>query len=101
MGRFKERQGEFLEALGVLVAKDSVADECTYYADAHKIRAGDYLLIPTGYAGFMNHSAKANVEKVLDEQRVYFRTLRTIEKDQELFWEYSEYAQSRFGIGAF
>jgi SET domain len=87
-----------LEVVGVLVAAGSVADTCTAFADAHKFRVGDRLLIPVGYAGMVNHSNTPNLEKVIDGERVFLRTLRSIQRGEEVFFRYSDYAQERFGL---
>ena len=91
-------QGERLEAIGVLVRPDSLADRCTGYADQHKFRAGEYLLIPLGFAGMANHSTTPNLEKVIEGDRVFLQTLRPVSAGEELFFTYSEYAQERFGL---
>lgn len=91
--------GDQLRVIGVFVAPGSVADACTRYADAYKIRVGDRLLIPVGYAALVNHSDRPNVEKHQDGDLVYFRALRAIEAGEELFFRYSDYARERFGVG--
>jgi hypothetical protein len=92
-------EGELLEIIGVLVQRDSIADQCTHYADEHKVRVGDdYLLIPVGFGGMVNHSSSPNTEKVIEGERAYLRALRPIEAGEELFFTYSEYAQERFGL---
>lgn len=97
--KFALGMGEELRVEGILVAADSVQDECTRYADAYKFRLGEHLLIPTGYAGMVNHSLqKANMEKVIVGNGVYLRTLRPIDADEELFFSYSRYAQERFHL---
>src|SRR5437899_12818876 len=55
-----------LEVIGVLVRRESVADRCTHFADRHKFRVGDRLLIPAGFGGLVNHSANPNLDKVID-----------------------------------
>ena len=88
--------GESLEVIGVLVQTRSIADRCTSYADIYKFRARSYLLIPTGYGGIANHSDMPNMKKVIEGLRVYLRALRRIEKDEELLYTYSRYAQKQF-----
>ncbi len=93
-------KGATLKILGVLIGPDSVSDLCTGFADKHKFRVGRNLLIPLGFAGMVNHSAKPNMGKiVLNSHRAFLRTLRTIKKDEELFSTYHAYAQLRFGFG--
>jgi hypothetical protein len=89
-------KGESLEVIGVLVPSKSITDRCTYYADTYKFRAGRYLLIPTGYGGIANHSSLPNMKKVVKGLRVYLRALRRIDKDEELLYIYSRYAQKQF-----
>ena len=90
--------GDRLEVIGVFVQPNSIADRCTYYADQHKFRVGDYLLIPLGYGGMVNHSSNPNMEKVIDGGSLYLQVVRPVEKGEELFFRYSDYAQERFGL---
>jgi hypothetical protein len=87
---------EMLEVIGVLVPVRSISDECTSYADGYKFRVGKALLIPTGYGGIANHASSPNMEKIIIGERVYLRALRPIQKDEELLYIYSQYAQERF-----
>jgi SET domain-containing protein len=89
-------KGAVIEAVGTLVRAGSTEDTLTSYADIYKFRAGKYLLIPAGFAGMVNHSAKPNMEKVVKGSRVYLRALRRIEKGEELHFTYSKYAQKSF-----
>jgi hypothetical protein len=91
--------GDRLEIIGVLVERDSISDACTHFADEHKVRVGDrLLLIPLGFGGMANHSADPNMEKVIEGDRAYLQALRTIEPGEEVFFRYTEYAQERFGL---
>jgi hypothetical protein len=90
-------KGDRLRMPGVLVRADSVSDYCTSYADAYKVRAGDYLLIPVGWGAIVNHNDDPNVEKIVEHGEIYLRVIQPIRKDQELFCNYDEYAQKRFG----
>jgi hypothetical protein len=90
--------GDRFEVIGVQVRRESISDLCSRFADAHKFRNGDYLLIPLGYGGMVNHSASPNLEKVFEDGHVYLRALRDIAPDEELFFTYTEYAQERFGL---
>ena len=38
----------------------------------------------------VNHSRNPNLEKVIDDQRVYLRTTRPIHPGEELFFTYGE-----------
>jgi len=87
-----------LEVIGVLVRRESVADRCTHFADHHKFRVGDRLLIPVGFGGLVNHSANPNLDKVIDGQRVLLRTLRPVAAGEELFFRYPDDALERLGI---
>jgi SET domain-containing protein len=91
--------GAVLEVVGVLVRRESVSDRCTHFADHHKFRVGDKLLIPVGVGGLVNHSAAPNLEKVIDGERVLLRTLRPVAAGEELFFRYPDAALERFGIG--
>ncbi|MPZ16540.1 MAG: SET domain-containing protein-lysine N-methyltransferase [Luteitalea sp.] len=91
-------KGARLRVVGVRVAPNSVADRCTRYADEHKYRVGDSLLIPLGYGAMANHSSTPNVAKVVDGHDVYLQALRDIEAGEELCFAYDAYALERFGI---
>jgi SET domain-containing protein len=90
--------GATLEVIGVLVRRESVSDRCTHYADHHKFRVGDMLLIPIGYGGLVNHSREPNLEKHLDGDRVFLRTVRPVAAGEELFFRYPDTALERFGL---
>src|SRR5436305_14517537 len=70
--------GATLEVVGVLVRRGSVSDRCTHFADHHKYRVGDNLLVPVGFGGLVNHSADPNLEKLLDGGRVLLRPPRPV-----------------------
>jgi hypothetical protein len=91
-------KGERLRVVGVRLRAKSAADLCTRYADTHKFRAGEDLLIPVGFGGMVNHSADPNMEKIVEAGNVYLQTLRVIAAGEELFFTYSAYAQERFGL---
>jgi hypothetical protein len=91
--------GATLEVLGVLVPRESVSDRCTHFADNHKFRVGDKLLIPVGYGGLVNHSMNPNLEKVIAGDRVFLRAVRPISAGEELFFRYPDAALERLGIG--
>lgn len=91
-------EGDSLAVIGVLVKQDSPSDRCTHYADEHKLRVGDYLLIPLGYGAMVNHSLTPNLEKVIEGDQVYLRAVRSVQVGEELFFTYSGYAQDRFGL---
>ncbi|MBX9582178.1 MAG: SET domain-containing protein-lysine N-methyltransferase [Gemmataceae bacterium] len=91
--------GAVLAVVGVLVRRDSPADVCTHFADRHKLRVGDdLLLIPTGFGGLVNHSTTPNLERLADGDRVFFRTLRPVVAGEELFFRYPDAALERFGM---
>lgn len=90
--------GATLEAIGVLVRRESVSDRCTHFADHHKFRVGDKLLIPVGFGGLVNHSVDPNLEKLIDGERVFLRTLRPVAAGEELFFRYPDAALERFGL---
>ncbi|MSQ09694.1 MAG: SET domain-containing protein-lysine N-methyltransferase [Dehalococcoidia bacterium] len=90
--------GDRLEAIGVLVQSGSLEDRCTVFADEYKLRAGDLLLIPMGFAAKLNHSDQPNLAKVVEGTRLFMEALRDIAAGEELFFTYSDYARERFGI---
>ena len=90
--------GATLEIIGVLVRRESISDRCTHFADHHKFRLDDRLLIPCGFGGLVNHSAEPNLEKVIAGDSVYLRTTRPIAAGEEVFFRYPESALERLGI---
>ncbi len=90
--------GTKLDVLGIRVKRDSLSDRCTHFADHHKFRIGDELLIPLGLGGLVNHSTDPNLEKVIDGVRVYFAAKRPIAAGEELYFRYPDSALNRFGI---
>jgi hypothetical protein len=88
--------GDRLHVIGVLVDRDSAADRCTGFADAHKIRVGNSLLIPVGWAAKVNHHDDPNVRKVIDGDDVFLEVVRRVVKDEEIFFRYHDYATNRF-----
>lgn len=92
------RAGDRLEAIGVLVQSGSLEDRCTAFADEYKLRVGDFLLLPLGYAGKLNHSDQPNLAKVVEGTSLFMEALRDIAPGEELFFTYSDYARERFGI---
>ena len=81
-------EGEMLEVLGHRVLAESLEDRCTSFADSHKFRVGDFLLIPFGPAGMANHSTTANLVKEIHGERVFLRTNRAVAYGEELFLTY-------------
>lgn len=90
--------GATLDVVGVRVQRDTIADACTHFADHHKFRVGDCLLIPVGFGGLVNHSVTPNFEKVVEGDRVFLRALRPVAAGEELFFRYPDAALERFGI---
>jgi hypothetical protein len=92
-------RGDRFAVIGVLIQRDTETDRCTYYADEHKLRVGDdYLLIPLGYGGMVNHSATPNLEKVTEGTDLFMQAVQDIEAGQELLFTYHPYARERFGL---
>jgi hypothetical protein len=91
-------EGATLDVIGVLIRRESLTDLCTHFADHHKFRLGDKLLIPLGLGGLVNHSSDPNLEKIIDGDRVFFRAMRLISAGEELFFRYPDAALERFGI---
>ena len=92
------RAGERLAVVGVLVPRDSAADDYTQFADPYKFRAGDCVLIPCGVAGLANHSSRPNLDKVVEGEAVFLELTRDVEAGAELCFTYSDYARERYGI---
>ena len=91
--------GATLEVIGLLVERGSLSDRCTHFADHHKFRVGEKLLIPAGFGGLVNHSTEPNLEKVFEGDRVFLRSVRPIAAGEELAFRYPDSALERFGIG--
>jgi hypothetical protein len=83
-------QGDRLEVIGVLVPPGSTSDVCTQYADRYKFRVGDFLLVPLGFGGMVNHSRNPNMEKVIEGHSIILQTLRPISVDEELTLQYGD-----------
>ena len=90
--------GAMLEVIGLLVERESLSDRCTHFADHHKFRIGEKLLIPVGFGGLVNHSTEPNLEKVFESDRVFLRSVRGIAAGEELFFRYPDSALERFGL---
>jgi hypothetical protein len=90
--------GSTLDVIGVLIPRESLSDLCTHFADQHKFRLGDKLLIPLGLGGLVNHSSNPNLEKVIEGDRVFFVAIRPLAAGEELFFRYPDSALERFGI---
>jgi hypothetical protein len=90
--------GAELVVIGVLVRRESISDRCSHFADCHKFRVGDRLLIPLGFGGLVNHCADPNLDRIADGDRVILRANRPITRGEELFFRYSDSALERFGI---
>ncbi len=90
--------GDRLEVIGVLVPADSVSDRCSAFADRHKFRVGDDILVPLGYGGMANHSDQPNLVKVVEGDRVYLVALRPIAAGEELCHCYNASAKERMGL---
>ena len=90
--------GERLEVVGVLVPADSVADQCSRFADHHKFRVGADVLIPLGFGGMANHSTTPNLRKVIEGGRVFLQALCPIGRGEELVHCYQPSARERLGL---
>jgi uncharacterized protein len=90
--------GDRFEVIGVLVSADSAADRCSAFADHHKFRVGDDVLVPLGYGGMANHSDTPNLVKVVEDDRVYLVALRPIAVGEELCHRYNDAARQRMGL---
>ncbi len=92
------REGDCLEVIGVRVKPESVADRCSPFADRHKFLRADWLIIPLGYAGMVNHSAQPNMVRCEKGDKLFLQALRDIAADEELFHAYNDAALRRMGL---
>ncbi len=88
--------GARLEVFGPRIVADSLEDRCTSFADTHKFRLGNLLIVPFGLAGMANHSNNPNLKKCILGDRVYLETLRPIVAGEELFLAYVPRARIYF-----
>ncbi len=99
LGLFAARdlaEGEELEVVGPRVLAGSIEDQCTNYADSHKFRFGDHLILPFGFAGMVNHSDAPNMVRLIQLDRVFLKTLRQVNRGEELFHQYVPRAKIYF-----
>ena len=104
------KKGEYLYITGVKVKRNSVGDECTYFFNPYKFAAnvkvkgdlvdmGDYVIVPLGYAGIINHSDENyNVEirycgddypkRSTHAGKALYWFIRDVQKDEEVFGNY-------------
>jgi uncharacterized protein len=90
--------GERIEVVGLFVPADSPVDRFTRFADTHKFRVGDRLLIPVNEAGMANHSSSPNLVKRIDGDRVFLETTRDVSAGEELFLQYPDSALERMNL---
>lgn len=100
------KKDDYLEIIGVKVAKESIADKCTHYSNSYKFSSkplnveNDYLIIPMGYAGIVNHAptnemqnAALDINTQLPKSNacsVVYRFIRDIKKDEEILGHYGK-----------
>jgi hypothetical protein len=105
------KKGSFIEIIGIMVERGSVADQCTAYANKYKFGASeeDKLIIPMGYAGLVNHApdkkqqnceirhtrAKIPTKKRKEMKDFFYYAgeavylfIRDVEKDEEILGHY-------------
>ena len=87
---------EELTVVGPRVVAESLEDVCTGFANSHKFRVGNELIIPFGLAGMANHSEVANLRRVIEGERVFLQTIGPVACGEELFLNYSPKARSYF-----
>jgi hypothetical protein len=100
------KKGDFIEIIGVMVKKNSIADVCTSYANNYKFAAAydneyDMHIVPMGFGGMVNHAnnkEEQNAEIKYIEHKIinsaagkavyYF--IKDIKKDEEILGNYGE-----------
>jgi len=99
-------KGEFIEIIGVMVEKDSVADLCTHYSNNYKFAANfqekfDKHIIPMGFGAIINHTDNKDFQnaELRYEKRplinpsggtaIYY-FIKDIKKDEEVLANYGE-----------
>ena len=52
------KKGSFIEIIGIMVERGSVADQCTAYANKYKFGSSEAgkVVVPMGYAALVNHA---------------------------------------------
>jgi hypothetical protein len=104
--RKKILQDDKIMIKGVLVEKDSYADQCTRFSNSYKFAAsltvlpngdidtGNFLIIPLGFSAIVNHieeETKRNVQiTYLGNYEVAYVFLRDVEKDEEILGNYGD-----------
>jgi SET domain-containing protein len=106
-------KGEYLEIIGIMVKTNSMADNCTHYADKYKFaangktRQGKYetdfsrKIVPIGLGGIVNHSPtkeQQNAEifyrngpnRNSASGKAVYRFIRDIEPNEEVLGSYGE-----------
>lgn len=104
---------EYLHISGVMVKRNSIADECTYFFNSYKFAArvkyqgdlvdiGENLIIPLGFTAIINHidDARQSVQiRYVGDQyptsnphtgKAVYWFIRDVEKDEEIFGNYGE-----------
>ena len=108
------KKDEYLPITGVMVKRQSIADQCTHYMNSYKFAAnvktkgkmvdiGDYLIVPLGFASMVNHCntpEMQNVEiryfgdqypqKSQHQGKAIYWFLRDVEQDEEIYGSYGE-----------
>jgi hypothetical protein len=96
--RVSLQKGARLEVIGLRVKPGSIADRCSPFTDRHKFLHADWLIIPLGYAGMVNHSPKPNMVRCEESDKLFLQALREIAADEELFHAYNQAALRRMGL---
>lgn len=98
----KIKKGDFLEIIGVMVRKGSVADFCTHYANNYKFMGDKKTgkIVPFGYGGMVNHTDIPEKQNVFLTSRegynkishnashIVYEALRDIMPGEELLGNY-------------
>ena len=104
---------EYLHISGVMVKRNSIADECTYFFNSYKFAArvkrqgelvdiGENVIVPLGFAGIINHiddeRQSVQIKYVGDQYpssnphsgKAVYWFIRDVKKDEEVFGNYGE-----------
>lgn len=72
------KEGDWLEIIGVLVKRGSIADICTHFARRYKFMGkNDTKIVPFGFAGLINHTEDS------EKQNVVIKSIKGLHKKSD------------------